>query len=209
MLRADLVISELSARNADPTGRFHVSSDWFEIHNRGTARIDLVDEYATDDLENLTKWRFPITTPIGPDKRLVIFASGDDLAVSSQLLHTNFQLDGDGENLARVAPDGTIVTSIEGGFPRQVANTSSGISENIRTTMFIGTEATASLLVPMDESWGSTWTGNDNTFDDTNWISGPVRAGYETAGIGKTISPPLAHWMFENPLCGSKITTDE
>ncbi len=52
-------------------------SDWIEIHNAGTERVDLTGWRLTDSRENLDKWEFP-STFIEPDQYLLVLASGKD-----------------------------------------------------------------------------------------------------------------------------------
>ena len=83
-------------------------SDWIEIHNPTGAAINLNGWYLTDDGDVLTKWRCP-SASIAAGGYLLVYASGKDLANPSALLHTNFKLDGDGEYLALVRPDGATI----------------------------------------------------------------------------------------------------
>ena len=98
---ARLLITELVASNEqgleDENGD---ASDWIEIHNAGDAPANLDGWHLTDDNDRLTKWTFPAVT-IEPDDYLVVFASGKDRIDPARPLHTNFQLDADGEYLAR------------------------------------------------------------------------------------------------------------
>ncbi len=114
------VITELMARNtrtlADGDGDF---SDWLEVHNPILTPIQLGGYYLTDDANNLTKWQFPATT-LQPGSYLVVFASKKNRAISGSQLHTNFNLDGRGEYLALVKPDGiTVASEFSPGFPEQ------------------------------------------------------------------------------------------
>jgi hypothetical protein len=103
--RPAVVISEFMAANqgtrADEDGDY---SDWIEIHNTGSAAIDLNGWYLTDDDQDLRKWRFP-TLVLEPEGRLLVFASGKNRAVAGSELHTNFRLDSSGEYLGLVRPD--------------------------------------------------------------------------------------------------------
>src|SRR5947208_1613990 len=94
MLAADVVISEFMAKNtktlADNFGQY---SDWIELHNRGDAPIDLGAWYLTDSTKTLADWKFPSPTTLAPGSYLVVYASGRNLDVAGQPLHTNFSLD--------------------------------------------------------------------------------------------------------------------
>ena len=210
MLRADLVISEFLADNMD--GRrdfFDNDSDWFEIHYRGSSRVDLQGWYVTDDLTLPTKWQIPISTVLEPDQRLIIYASGQDVVTETGELHTNFGLNSNGEDLALVDPNGTLVHSFSPKFPDQSSNVSYGIDENVQFTSLISGGATASGLVPRDDSLGNNWTGGNEPFDDSSWTLGTTGIGYETTAVGDTIVAPIAYWTFDELIQGGSMAPDE
>ena len=139
VLDIGLMITEFMASNdttlLDGDGNY---SDWIEIHNPTLQTIDLTDWYLTDDDGDLNKWMFPSapTVPqdvleLAPDEYLIVFASGqaaDDYVDAAGHLHTNFQLNTEGEYLALVQPDGmTIEHAYEPMYPVQLADTSYGI----------------------------------------------------------------------------------
>src|SRR6188474_2827515 len=99
-LHAAPVISEFLADNdgglKDEDGEDH---DWIEIHNPDTAAVNLAGWRLTDDVTKLSKWVFP-SVDLGPNARLIVWASEKDRNVGQ--LHTNFQLDQDGEYLALI-----------------------------------------------------------------------------------------------------------
>ena len=53
------------------------NSDWIELHNAGSAAVDLAGWALTDDAGDPTKWVFPAVV-LQPDAYLVVFASGKD-----------------------------------------------------------------------------------------------------------------------------------
>src|ERR1051326_1604994 len=131
------VISEFLAMNSfgltDQDGQY---SDWIEIYNPDAETVNLDGWFLTDNSANLTKWRFP-ATDLFPGSYLVVFASGKDRAVSWAELHTNFKLDGDGEYLGLVMPDGrTIASQYAPKFPPQRADVSYGIDEQTGARLF-------------------------------------------------------------------------
>ncbi len=99
-----LVISEVMSDNAstlaDQDGEF---PDWIEIFNPTLAAINLGGHSLTDDKSEPTKWVFPDLLLSGGG-HLVVFASGKDRTNTAAPLHTNFQLDRDGEYLALISP---------------------------------------------------------------------------------------------------------
>ena len=83
-------------------------SDWIEIYNAGMNPVNLEGWYLTDDVENLTQWAFPEVI-LEPDAYLVVFASGKNRRDPLGVLHTNFKLNGSGEYLGLIHPDGVTV----------------------------------------------------------------------------------------------------
>jgi len=153
----------------DDQGRY---SDWIEIHNPTATPVDLTGWYLTDDAEDLTKWAFP-DTEIGADQYLVVFASGDDRDDPLDELHTNFRIDGDGEYLALIGPDGSggIQTSYAYApeFPQQYTNISYG--PTAAAAAFSLEASGFKYLVPRSsqEVLGTSWTAAG--FDDSAWDS--------------------------------------
>ena len=121
------VISEFLATNTngleDAAGD---KEDWIEIHNPLTSSVSLNGYFLTDDPANKRKWAIPNIRLPGRGYT-VIFASGENRRTVGQPLHTNFQLDGGGEYLALVRPDGTTVLSQFNPFPRQNPDVSYGL----------------------------------------------------------------------------------
>lgn len=123
------VISEIQAHNIhglkDESGR---TADWIEIWNPSTEAINLEGWSLTDDFRKLHKWTFPAISLV-PGKFLVVFATGKNRTNALGVLHTNFQLDPQGEYLALVAPRGDRVTQeFLPKYPKQIADTSFGLS---------------------------------------------------------------------------------
>ena len=125
----DVVISEFSAASTRAYKR--VDGDWIELHNRGDATVSLAGWSLTDDRANLAKWLLPDLS-IGAGKRLVIFATGEDIRnkSTSKPSHTNFKLNPNGEYLALCSPEAPrrAVSAIQ--FPEQAASVSYGLNKN-------------------------------------------------------------------------------
>ena len=122
---AQLRISEFMAANVsvlqDEDGDF---SDWLEIHNAGSAPVDLGGWHLTDTETDLTRWTFPAThLPAGGF--LVVFASGKNRTAHN--LHANFSLAAEGELLALVRPDGTTIEHGYASVPQQFPDISYGL----------------------------------------------------------------------------------
>ncbi|MEM7387516.1 MAG: CotH kinase family protein, partial [Verrucomicrobiota bacterium] len=95
--------------------------DWIEIYNAGAKPVSLLGCYLSDNPENLSKWKFPVTTA-APGQFVKVFASGKNRAGHGEY-HTNFRLKNGGEFLALVAPDGRkIYHSIESRFKESAAS---------------------------------------------------------------------------------------
>ncbi len=69
--------------------------DWVELYNPTENSISLSDYFLTDDFDDPTKWAFPDTS-IPAGGHLLIWADNDE---EEGLLHTNFGLDNEGEQL--------------------------------------------------------------------------------------------------------------
>ena len=127
----DLLISEFMASNSSSIlDSDDESSDWIELWNPTNSEISLTNYYLTDDAGRLNKWAIP-NISIGPNKFLVIFASGKDRNDPSKELHTDFQLSSsEGSYVAltrRDADNNFRVVSAHGLYPRQVEDISYGV----------------------------------------------------------------------------------
>jgi hypothetical protein len=101
--------------------------DWIELHNTGDAIVNLTDCFLTDKIDMPIKWKLP-TLLMEAGEYVLIFASGKDRRDSKHPLHTNFSLNGDGEYLALVDPDGqSILHGFGPSYPKQKKDTSFGL----------------------------------------------------------------------------------
>lgn len=132
MLAGLPVISEFMAINqgtlADEDGDL---SDWIEIHNRGEEPISLDGWHLTDhadDPQSLMRWTFPEGVELPADGYLIVFASNKNRGDAGDELHTNFALNGDGEHLALVSPDGLTPATLFAPYPPQVGDVSYGLA---------------------------------------------------------------------------------
>ena len=107
-----LRLNEFMASNGgssfDPD--FGQAGDWIEIYNSGIEVLNLTGFYLTNDSTNPTQWPFPVGTQIGPGEYLVIWADEANI-----LLHTNFQLDIEGGQIALFDATGNALDSINYG----------------------------------------------------------------------------------------------
>ncbi|UCG48152.1 MAG: CotH kinase family protein, partial [Phycisphaerales bacterium] len=122
-----LVINELMASNGrfmpDPQGEY---DDWIELYNGAEQSVDVGGMYLTDDLDQPRMWRFPTDSPysttIASHGFLWVWTDGDS---GDYGLHTNFELDADGDEIGLFDKDGsTLIDSVE--FGGQTADISYG-----------------------------------------------------------------------------------
>src|SRR5437899_5521613 len=188
LLAATPIITEFLAQNTNGlVDNFGHTSDWLEIYNPNSTTLDLGGYFLTDDPNALNKWPIPVGQTLGGNGYLVIFASGDDIAVPNQPLHTNFQISSAGGFLGLVAPDATTVVSSYD-YPEQIANTSYGIAIQSTTSKLLGSGALVKSFIPTNGTLGTTWTSN--TFNDSSWRQGTTGVGYET----DPLPPPTTQW---------------
>ncbi|MBN2594355.1 MAG: chitobiase/beta-hexosaminidase C-terminal domain-containing protein, partial [Sedimentisphaerales bacterium] len=177
------VISEFMASNgsSEPLDEGELldedgdSSDWIEIYNPTAEAVHLGGWYLTNDADNLEQWKFPDGVVLGSGQFLVVFASGKDRAAANAELHTNFQLNADGEYLALVEPDGTTIAHEYGPeFPKQLSDVSYGLGQY--ATSLVPAGARISYRVPTAGDEGKDWTALD--FDDSAWNAGQTGIGF-------------------------------
>jgi hypothetical protein len=124
----NVVINEFLAANKknlrDENGDY---SDWIEIFNAGAVPVPLGGWYLTDEATNLTKWMFPPIT-LASRAYLVVFASGKNRTNNLAWLHTNFQLEKNGEYLALVNPATNVVSQFSPAFPVQSSDVAYGLA---------------------------------------------------------------------------------
>ncbi|MCB2199048.1 lamin tail domain-containing protein [bacterium] len=126
----DLVINEFIAKNdstvVDEYGDY---DDWFEIYNRGSVEADIGGYTVTDDPAEPTKWRIPDNQPdlttIPAGGYLVLWADSDTL---QGVLHVDFGLSDNGEDIGLFKPDGTPMDLVH--YEHQYSNISMGRSPN-------------------------------------------------------------------------------
>ena len=170
--------------------------DWIELYNSDSAAYDLDGHFLTDDPDNLDKWMFPaVSIPSGG--HLLVFASEKDRRDARGELHTNFRLDGDGDQLLLITPDGsTILSGFFPSFPPQVEDTSYGVSTNSTFIELVGSDASNRVLVPTDDSLESTWM--NRTFNDNSWRGGRGGVGFERGtGYDEFISTDVETDMYQ------------
>ena len=130
-----------------------LSSDWIEIHNPTAAPINLAGWHLTDNADNLDKWTFPSAPQsiLDPGEYLIVFASNKSTETyidPAGYLHTDFNLDADGEYLALTDANNNIIHEYAPEFLRQVEDVSYGLLSNSSSVTLVGPSQTTTALVP-------------------------------------------------------------
>lgn len=120
-LESGIVINEFLASNnnieADNFGEY---DDWIELFNSSDNTFFLFGFYLSDDAQDLTKWAFP-NVSVDPGEYLIIWADDD---IEQGLLHTNFKISADGEEIIFSDGAGHVVDQVV--FQTQESNISLG-----------------------------------------------------------------------------------
>ncbi|MFT5525979.1 MAG: hypothetical protein ACI9HK_003949, partial [Pirellulaceae bacterium] len=202
-----VVIAEFVADNdnsfSDGDGN---PSDWIELHNTSPGSVNLDGWYLTDIADNLSRWPFPDGVLLDGDQRIVVFASGqatDTYIDGGGFLHTNFQLNSNGDYLGLV-DDGGVVVSQYGplgpDFPSLQEDISYGVGQPQEIAVLVARGSATDFLVP-DGSLGVTWTGGNEPFDTASWTAGTVSLGYDAdQDLAET---PAISWDSTFPANGS------
>jgi len=116
--KGNLYISKILAKNdslkTDDNGEY---SDYIEIYNGYSYKINLNNYYLSDNEYDTKKWSFP-SIDINPKETLTIYATGNDKCdIDKRICHTNFKLSSTGETLTLTAPNGNIVNKFT--YPTQ------------------------------------------------------------------------------------------
>ncbi|MGD9635159.1 MAG: CotH kinase family protein [Pirellulales bacterium] len=180
LLAAQPVITEFMASNSTTIeDGFGNDSDWVELYNAGDAPVDLQGYYLTDSLSNLTKWSFTTPTVLNPGQYLVVFASDLNTIDPLGYRHTNYKLSAEGEDIALVAPNLTILSQFGPNgddYPPQVSDVSYGVGGPV----LVNGNSPASYLIPTNGSMGLSWTNVNFNAAANGFTSGKASVGYDT-----------------------------
>jgi len=186
----ELLITEFLASNDDGLrDEDGDSSDWIELHNGGLEPVNLDGWQLTDSAANLRRWRFPAVNLAGGEF-LVVFASGKDRSDPGAPLHTDFQLDADGEFLALVSPAGEIVDQYAPTYPSQHTDYSYGLGQSVTSFRMVSLGDSALVHVPRGGGAEEAWMLPG--FDDRSWDEGPSAVGFET-DPGVDVGAPIVN----------------
>ncbi len=104
----DVWINEVLPNNvAGPLDNAGEKDPFIELYNSGAGTIDLSSLYLTDTYTNLTRWKFPIGTVIGPKQFLVIWADGQPEQTTANAVHASFRLNATNASVALARLQGT------------------------------------------------------------------------------------------------------
>ncbi len=184
-----VVISEFMASNRNTNvlnqvfgnAAFPAAPDWIEIRNISSAPVNLLNWSLTDNGGNPTKWRFPETN-LNAGAYLVVAASGLDRRIPGAPLHANFSLDGGGEYLALIQPDGQVASAFAPVYPPQATDVSFGYGL-LSTNRLLITSNSAPLRVqiPTGGADGTNWVYAD--YNDSAWTAATNGVGFGTGAI--------------------------
>ncbi len=122
-----VIISEILAINAagspDEDGD---RSDWIELHNPGNTPVRLAGWALVDGAKDSKRWIIP-AVDLAAGGYLVVYASDKNRAVPGKPLHTDFKLQGKGDYLGLLRPDGSIADEFAPTYPNQTADVSYGL----------------------------------------------------------------------------------
>ncbi|MBN2271198.1 MAG: lamin tail domain-containing protein [Sedimentisphaerales bacterium] len=176
------IITEFMASNhsVEPLGPGELldedkeSSDWIEIHNPTDTPVNLNGWYLTHDPCDLTEWEFP-AVELGPGEFRIVFASDKNRRNPAGTLHTNFNLDANGDYLAIVRPDGkTIVHEYWPKYPGQFSDISYGLAQYAE--LIVQSQAEVSYHVPTASDASIKWTAVG--YNDGSWNTAETGLGF-------------------------------
>lgn len=199
---AGVEISEFLAENQTGiTDEDGDRSDWIELTNFGPEAVDLGGWRLTDSVSNRSKWKFPAGVVIPQSGRLIVFASSKNRAVAGKPLHTNFSLRLEGEYLALFPPVGAVpATAFDPAYPPQRADVSFGVGFRETPTPLVPFGAPARIAIPVAGDNHRAWTGSaaDEPYDDSAWLKGTSRVGFDDLAAGGQAAPLLGYWNFDD-----------
>ncbi|MBN2173325.1 MAG: CotH kinase family protein [Bacteroidales bacterium] len=112
MSQSNVIINEFEASNFStrPDNDFSIFSDWIEIYNPGNEAVNLGGYFITDDFQDVQKWQMPSGTVIPAGGCLLFWCDNKDIVLTE--FHTNFKMDGGGEEIGLFDPDLQVVDTI-------------------------------------------------------------------------------------------------
>jgi hypothetical protein len=186
LLAAGVVINEFMASNStgyqDPAFPGE-NPDWIELYNPTGSAVDLAGWQLKD---STSTWAFPAGSSIAAGGYLVVAADEKNLTDPTRVMHTNFNLNKDGEYLGLIKPDSTVANEFAPAYPKQSADISYGILTQNVSQEIVGPGTAIKALVPTSNSLGTAW--RNVGFNDSSWLSGTQGVGFD-ANPGGTPGP--------------------
>ncbi|MFW6221968.1 MAG: CotH kinase family protein, partial [Fibrobacterota bacterium] len=105
LIRINEIMSSNGVTISDEDGDY---SDWIEIYNDGNTAVNLDGYTLSDSYEEPQRWRFPAVY-IEPQQYLIVWASGKDRLNNDSLLHTDFCIKAEGEEILLSDQSGRII----------------------------------------------------------------------------------------------------
>lgn len=179
----EIIISEFLAENKsgardDLGGR----SDWIELYNQSPSRVSLSAFGLKAGSPDATPWIFPSGAVIESGQRMIVYASGSNRRIPNHPYHTDFQLSLEGEYLALVRSNGSVVQEFSPAYPPQVPDISYAVDQSLgESVVLLNYGAEASAFIPENDSLENDWIQPD--FDDSQWKKGKTGIGYDYPGL--------------------------
>ena len=184
-----IILSEIASKNVNgPYDEDGDASDWIELHNPNTFKVDLDGWSLSDDPNDPRKWTFP-KTEIGPQGFLLVWASGKNRRKSDSTLHTNFSLKSDGEFLSLMRADGSVEQSFPQGIPKLASGESYGV--DFGSVQFVEAGTTVKYFTGPG-ALPTNWTSPD--FADASWKSGRQPLGFGVGSKGLSVRQVLTNY---------------
>jgi len=176
---------------ADETGDY---PDWIELHNVGTATVNLQGWKLSATSAHSSPWTLGATN-LAPGQFLLVFASGKNHNTPGLPFHTDFTLDADGDQLTLQHPDAQIPAS-KIVFGPQWKDRSQGVGRVPAHAPLVPSNSPARLRIPTAPGDSPGWQGSDIAFDDHSWVPVNTGIGFDrsTSGGGGLI----AYWTFDS-----------
>ncbi len=121
-------LSEFQAAGSTVSDEDNTTQDWIELRNPNPYWLEVEGYRLTDDAANPALWTFPAGARIAPGGQIIVFASSKNRTNPAGNLHTNFNLDADGDYLALLSPAGVIIREFSPAYPPQPSGVSYGFA---------------------------------------------------------------------------------
>jgi hypothetical protein len=135
-VRINEVLAVNATINCDP--QYYNLPAWIELFNSGTSSVNIGGYFLSDSRLSKTKWTIPANTIIGANSYMLIWCD-----TKNSGLHTNFDIDADGEGIYFYNSILNFVDSVR--IPKQYSNISYGRVSNGSSWGYLQTPTPASM----------------------------------------------------------------